>query len=262
MSQNSGDTPTSALPRVSLVIPARNEADNLFHILPYLIGFDGEVILVDGHSSDDTIEVARLILPSIKVVHQEGRGKGDAIRLGFAACTGDIIVTMDADGSTDPREIPRFVEALLAGFDYAKGSRFLKGGSSSDITWVRRQGNNFLNWVVSLLFHVQFTDLCYGYNAFWRHCLNKVESGADGFEIEAMLTLRAVKAGLSIREVPSNERPRIHGRSNLHAFQDGWRILGTIVGEWRTRDVKSASARKRTTGELVHVAGSQPPHAI
>src|SRR5215470_184132 len=111
-------------PTISVVIPACNEAPNLGHILPYIPPIVSEVILVDGHSIDDTIAVARRLLPTIRVIRQAGKGKGDALRVGFAACTSDIIVTLDADGSADPEEIPRFVGALMGGGDFAKGSRF------------------------------------------------------------------------------------------------------------------------------------------
>src|ERR1051326_6712319 len=114
-------------PSISVVIPTRNEAQNLHYVLPFIPSIVSEVILVDGHSTDNTIDVAQQLLPSIKVIQQGGRGKGDALRAGFAACSGDIIVMMDADGSANPLEIPRFVETLVAGSDFAKGSRFIEG---------------------------------------------------------------------------------------------------------------------------------------
>src|SRR6266568_3003147 len=131
----------SRSPGIAIIIPARNEAKNLQYVLPYIPTDIREVILVDGHSTDDTIEVARRLLPSIQIVRQEGRGKGNALRQGFAASSADIIVTLDADGSADPREIPRFVHALMHGHDFAKGSRFMNGGRSFDITFFRRLGN-------------------------------------------------------------------------------------------------------------------------
>ncbi len=220
---------------ISVVIPARNEAQNLPHVLPYIPANVEEVILVDGHSTDDTIAVAKRLLPNIKVIEQQGKGKGDALRAGFAACTGDIIVMLDADGSADPREIPRFVGMLKGGFDFAKGSRFLHGAGSSDITMLRRLGNYGLSLFVNILFGTRFSDLCYGYNAFWRHCLNHVEVDCDGFEVETLINLRMFRAGLKIAEIPSFEHHRIYGESNLRAFRDGWRVLNTIFNERRAR---------------------------
>ncbi len=221
-----------AYPRISVVVPARNEAKNLCYVLPSIPSMVEEVILVDGHSSDDTIEVARRLLPSIRIVTQEGRGKGDALRTGFAACTGDIVVMLDADGSANPKEIPLFVGALLAGHDFAKGSRFIKGGGSHDITVMRYLGNFLLNTLVNILFFAKFSDLCYGYNAFWRHCLKDVAIECDGFEIETLINLQMHKAKFKVVEVASFEHPRIYGESNLRTFHDGWRVLKTILREW------------------------------
>ena len=220
-------------PRISVVIPARNEAKNLGHVLPYMPSTVHEVVLVDGQSVDDTIEVARQLLPNIRVVHQTGKGKGDALRVGFAACTGDIVVMLDADGSADPTEIPRFVEALIAGNDFAKGSRFIRGGGSTDITLLRQVGNYLLGMLVNVLFATRFSDLCYGYNAFWKRCLDEINIDCDGFEIETLLNLRMHKAKFKIVEVPSFEYSRVYGESNLRTFRDGWRVLKTILKERR-----------------------------
>lgn len=220
--------------RVSVVIPALNEAQNLQYILPYIPPIVSEVILVDGHSTDDTIIVAQQLLSGIHIIKQTGKGKGNALREGFAICTGDIIVTLDADGSANPNEIYLFIEALMEGNDFAKGSRFIKGGGSHDITRLRLIGNYGLSQFVNMLFSAEFTDLCYGYNAFWRHCLDYLQIDCDGFEIETLINLRIHQAKLKIVEVPSFEHPRIYGKSNLRTFRDGWRVLRTIVKE-RTR---------------------------
>jgi glycosyltransferase involved in cell wall biosynthesis len=223
-------------PSISLVIPAHNEAQNLQHVLPHIPSVVGEVILVDGHSTDETIAIAVQLLPTIRVIKQADTGKGDALRLGFAACTGDIIVMLDADGSTDPKEIPRFIEVLLSGSDYAKGSRFIRGGGSHDITLLRRLGNYGLCSLVNVLFGTRFTDLCYGYNAFWRRCLDHIEVDCAGFEVETLINLRMHKSRLQIVEVPSFEHRRIWGQSNLRTFHDGWGVLRMIMQELR-RDV-------------------------
>ncbi len=223
-------------PRVSVVIPALNEAQNLRHVLPLIPPVVTEIVLVDGHSTDDTIAVVQQLGPTIRppihIIKQTGKGKGDALRVGFAACVGDIIVTLDADGSTDPREIPLFVEALLRGNDFAKGSRCVLGGGSHDFTLLRRLGNYGLRKLVNILFRTRFSDLCYGYNAFWKYCLDYIEEiDRDGFEVETLIHLRIHKANLKIVEVPSVEYRRIYGKSNLNAFHDGWSVLRTIVRE-------------------------------
>jgi glycosyltransferase involved in cell wall biosynthesis len=194
-----------------------------------------EVILVDGNSEDNTVEVATHAYPSIRVLTQSGRGKGDAFRTGFAAVTGNLIVMLDADGSADPAEIPRFVEALEAGADFAKGSRFLEGGGSADITPLRQLGNAVLSGAANLLHGTHFTDLCYGYNAFWARCLPFIALDVPGFEVETLINLRIAGAGMKITEVPSYEADRLSGQSNLNTFRDGFRVLGTILSEARRR---------------------------
>jgi glycosyltransferase involved in cell wall biosynthesis len=218
-------------PRISVVVPALNEAENLVHVLPRIPADVFEVVLIDGGSGDATVEVARRLIPDVRVVHQSGRGKGDALISGFRHTRGDIIVMLDADGSARPEEIPRFVEVLVAGADFAKGSRFLPGGGSADITRLRALGNAVLTRIVNGLFGSRYSDLCYGYNAFWARVLPSLALDATGFEIETQLNLRAVKAGLAVVEVPSYEDARISGASNLNAFRDGLRVLRTIMHE-------------------------------
>ena len=219
-------------PSVTVIVPALNEAENLEHVLPRIPSWVYEVILVDDHCTDDTVAVARKLLPSIKVVaNTRTPGKGNALRAGFEGSTGDIIVTLDADGSEDPGEIPLFVGALLSGADYAKGSRFIRGGGTSDMPRLRQLGNKGFVLAVRMLFGARYSDLCYGYNAFWRRVLPKLDLDADGFEIETMLNIRAHKAGLAIKEVPSFEAERVHGVGRLVTFPDGWRVLKTICRE-------------------------------
>ena len=229
-----------------------NEAENLPHVFATLPRWVDEVVLVDGHSTDGTVEVARSLRPDLRVVVQSGKGKGNALTEGFAAATGDIIVMMDADGSTDGHEIGRFVDALLAGADFAKGSRYVAGGGSDDLSLIRSLGNRILTAATNLLYGTRYTDLCYGYNAFWARHLDALALDCDGFEIETLMNIRAAQAGLAIAEVPSHERCRIHGESNLHAIRDGWRVLKTI---WRERKWRPASSAQRTAdAEMARVA--------
>ena len=217
--------------RVSVVVPALNEAANLPHVLVRVPAIVDELILVDGCSVDDTVAVARAIRPDVRIVTQDGRGKGNALAQGFAAATGEIIVMLDADGSTDPAEIDRFVAVLKAGSDFAKGSRFAVGGASTDITRLRRLGNHALRGLVNVLYRTRYTDLCYGYNAFWSHCLPHLDLRCYGFEVETMIAVRAARARLNVTEVASIEHPRLHGESKLHATRDGLRVLRVILRE-------------------------------
>ncbi|HEX5532481.1 MAG TPA: glycosyltransferase family 2 protein [Actinomycetales bacterium] len=240
--QRTGATATMALPKadasaqtgmVSLVIPTKNEARNLPWVLGQVPDCVDEVVLVDA-SVDATRTMARACRPDVMLVEQSGPGKGNALRAGFAACSGDLIVMMDADGSMSPTEIPHFVHFLKNGYDYVKGSRFMGGGGSLDITRLRHAGNWGLLMMVNLLYHANLTDLCYGYCAFDRRFLEHLDLTADGFDIEAQMTIHALKAGLRIAEVPSLELPRRSGRSNLHAFSDGRTVLRTILNDRRS----------------------------
>jgi hypothetical protein len=220
-----------AAPRVSVVIPALNEADNLRYVLPKLPGTLYEVILVDGGSSDETVEVTKALCPGALVITQRGRGKGNALSAGFAAASGDIIVMLDADGSADPGEIPKFVSALLEGNDFAKGTRFSNGGGSSDISWNRRVGHRGLLILANWIYRTKYTDLCYGFNAFWAHCLPRMAIDCDGFEVETLMHIRIAQSGLTVKEVGSFEARRIFGNSNLRTVRDGLRVLNTIWSE-------------------------------
>ena len=219
--------------QVSLIIPTLNEADNLLVVLPTLPDVVDELVIVDGGSTDGTVEVVQRLRPDATIVHDPRPGKGIALQSGFDAARGEILVMMDADGSMDPGDIATFVAALHAGADVAKGSRFLQGGGSGDLTALRTFGNFMLTQAVRLSFGGRYSDLCYGYMAFWRHVLPAFDPGVPGFEVETFLNVRALAAGLRIVEVASFESPRIHGESHLRTFRDGSRVLRTIARERR-----------------------------
>jgi glycosyltransferase involved in cell wall biosynthesis len=228
-------------PKVSVVIPTLNEAKNLPHVLPRVPQWVAEIIVVDGLSVDDTIEVARRSRDDVRTLKTKIPGKGAAMRAGIEAAIGDIVVFLDADGSTDPDEMPAFVGALLAGADVAVCSRFAVGGGTSDMELHRRLGNWALTRAVRVAFGVRYSDLCYGYLAFWKDVWPELDGPFTGFEVETVLHIRAVTAGLRVAEVPSFETERIWGLSNLHPVRDGVRVLSSIVREWR---------RNRVDGQL------------
>ena len=199
-------------PTVSLVIPVRNEARNIASVLEQIADDVDEIILVDGNSTDVTLTTAQAYRQDLRIVAQEGVGKGSALRTGFNAATGDIIVMMDADGSMSPQEIRHYVHFLTHGYDFVKGSRFISGGGSLDITFIRRLGNLFLLTAFNTVYDAHLTDLCYGFCAFHRRYLEHLRLSSTGFEIEAEMTVRAMQTGLRIAEVPSLEYPVARGR--------------------------------------------------
>jgi glycosyltransferase involved in cell wall biosynthesis len=268
----------SAGPLVSVVIPTLNEARNLPHVFARIPRDVHEVIIVDGHSGDDTLAVARRLCPDARIVMQTRTGKGNALACGFAAATGDVIAMIDADGSNDPAEIPRFVAALRAGADFAKGTRFAPSGGSNDITRIRSLGNRMLSKIINVLYHTRYTDLCYGFNVFWRCHVPVLGLDAtspapsdgtrlwgDGFEVEALIHVRVAGAGLVVKEVASFEHSRLHGVSNLNAVSDGMRVLRTILTERRRaatqdRDLSDRIARAPSASPSESLDGARLGH--
>lgn len=245
--------------RVSVIIPTLNEAQNLAILLPSLPPWLHEVIIVDGRSTDDTIEVARTLRPDVRVVLEKRKGKGVALRSGFEAATGDILVMMDADGSMNPAEIGLFVRHLRDGADFVKGSRFMQGAGSHDISWLRRLGNSGFTILVRLLYGGRYSDLCYGYAAFWNSVLPELALDGDGFEIETQMNIRALQSRLKIVEVPSFEFDRVHGESNLRTFPDGWRVLKTIFAEAVPRRLKARRRSKQAEQDPSVRGGEHTP---
>lgn len=245
----------SSLASVSVVIPTLNEAMNLPWVLRRMPQYVDEVIIVDGRSTDLTVDIARSLRLDVVIVAEPRKGKGVAVRAGFTAATGDIIVMLDADGSMDPREIGWFVAPLQHDYDFVKGSRYVTGGGSEDLTRLRSFGNRTLTQLANTVLHSNYSDLCYGYIAFRRECLEILELKSDGFEIETELIVRAAKAGLRIAEVPSIELGRISGDSNLRTFRDGWRVLHTLARECTTWEAPTAGARPES---LRHVKYTYP----
>jgi glycosyltransferase involved in cell wall biosynthesis len=223
--------------KVSLVIPALNEAEGLAVVLPQIPSLVDEVIVVDGGSVDETLQVIRSLCPSAVRVRQRGRGKGNALKAGLAEATGDIVVTMDADGSMSPADIVPAVGALLDGCDFVKGSRALEGAGSGDFSPLHRMGNWALTTLSNVVFDAGYTDITYGFNAYWRRVMLNAETLSDGFEFEIQAAIRAARSGLSTAEVPCYEAPRSGGASKLSPMKDGWAIARILAVEAFPRSV-------------------------
>lgn len=232
-------------PDIGIVVPTRNEASNIGNVLreiPKQLQHPTEVLVIDA-SEDATPSIAADF--EVKVLKQRGQGKGDALRQAFRAMDSDIIVIMDADGSMQPREIPRLVEAVFSGADVAKGSRFLKDGGSQDLSFVRKLGNLLFVTLVNLFWSGRYTDLCYGFMAFRRGALERLQPHlkSSHFQIETEICIKAKKLGLRVVEVPSVELKRSDGLSKLSGIRDSLRILWVIVREFAS-GVKGMEARK------------------
>jgi glycosyltransferase involved in cell wall biosynthesis len=249
----------SAPVSVSLIVPALNEADGLRCILPRIPGDVDELLIIDGHSGDDTADVVAKLAPNALLVRQAGRGKGDALKTGLALATGEIIITMDADGSMNPEDIPSFIAQLRSGCDFVKGSRVLPGAGSDDFTRVRRAGNTWLTWLANIVFGSAYTDLTFGFNGYWHSTVAHLGLLADGFEFEIQLALRAATVGMRTGEVPTHEPPRVGGVSKLHPIRDGLAILKIILAEASPRRASRFGSQIRDDAAVTNVGGATEP---
>jgi len=214
-------------PQVTVLICTLNEAENLPYVLPRIPGWVDDVVIVDGRSTDGTVGVARMLRPSARVLFQQGRGKGDALRFGVREANGDIIVTLDADGETDPVDLPTFVQAIQCGYDFAKGSR-LAHGRPLRMPFYRWVGNKILAMTFNLLYGTRFTDVCSGYVAFRKVSFLRLQLTYDNCEMEQQMLARARKLGMAMVEVPHHSDGRIAGASKVSGIRQGlidWLVI-------------------------------------
>lgn len=214
--------------KVSIVIPTLNEEKNLPIVLAEIPKNIDEVIIVDGNSKDKTVDIAKQFKARI---FYDNIGKGSSLKKGMQEAKGDIIITMDADCSNRINELNLLIEAIKAGYDIAMGSRFITGGGTEDMPWLRRFGNKMFVMLVNLVWRTNYSDLCYGYRSFRREIIPKLKLESDGFGIETEIGIRAAKIKARVIEIPSFEKPRLHGQGNLRTFPDGWAILKRIMIE-------------------------------
>lgn len=217
-------------PHVSIVIPTLNEEENIGIVLDdlrsALKSYSYELVIVDGHSKDKTVQVASK--KGARIIYDDN-GKGSALRKGFAAARGDIIISMDADLSNESRELRLLIDSIEIGYDIAMGSRFITGGGTEDMPLFRVLGNKFFVGMVNLCFGAHYSDMCYGYRSFRKGIVHNLALKEDGFGIETEININAAKHHLKVIEIPSNEKKRRHGEAKLHTYRDGYIILRTIL---------------------------------
>jgi glycosyltransferase involved in cell wall biosynthesis len=223
---------------VSVIIPARNEGAHLDVVISRIPTWVDEILVIDGNSTDGTLVIAKSNPRVNFAAAQRSNGKGAALSVGFSKAKMDLVAIIDADGSMDPSELETFVR-IAQQYDVVKGSRYLKNGGSTDLTWVRSMGNRALTKFANFLFDQNWSDMAYGYAIFKRDILENLaltnydaqgsifshKAYGQGFEIETLMFTRAARRGLKIAEVPSFEHDRIAGSSNLRAIRDGVRVL-------------------------------------
>lgn len=213
---------------ISLIIPTKNEEGNLKRVLETIPSYIDEIIVVDAHSKDRTVEIAKAYGCR---VYYDRKGKGSAVILGVKKAKGDYVIMMDADCSNRAVEFGMLIEGLEAGYDFCFGSRFIQGGGSDEMQWYRRLGNKFFITLVNLIWGMNYSDLCYGYRSFRRSAFNKLGLKSPDFSIETEMSIKVAKKRMKVVEIPSFEKSRFSGKGNLRTFKDGWRILKRIAFE-------------------------------
>jgi ubiquinone/menaquinone biosynthesis C-methylase UbiE len=225
-------------PSVSVICPCRNEAGNIAQVVERVpsLGARLELIFVEGHSSDQTLEECRRAAAShpdrdIQVLVQEGRGKGDAVRLGFSRARGDILMILDADLSVAPEDLTQFHEALLSGKgEFINGCRLVYSMDARAMRFLNLLGNRFFALLLSYLLGQPVKDTLCGIKVLWRSDYRRIEAGRGYFGSldpfgDFDLLFGASKLNRKIVEVPIRYRQRTYGATNISRFSDGWLLL-------------------------------------
>jgi glycosyltransferase involved in cell wall biosynthesis len=216
---------------ISVIIPARNEAEALPAVLKELpMDLLHEVIVVDGQSTDGTINVVRnLNIDKVRVVSQMGRGFGMGNLTGLRMATGDLITIFDADGSFDPKALPLLKAEIDKGNDFVFCSRYMRGSGSDDDTIIRLIGNKIFTFLLRIMFGVRLSDALFYYSMGKREVYNWLDLKSRDFSLCIEVPVKVHRMGFKYTQIPMRERPRLAGVSKVHAALDGIRILKTIL---------------------------------
>jgi glycosyltransferase involved in cell wall biosynthesis len=218
---------------ISVVIPAYNEEKTIGNVVSDTISamesleMPYEILVVDDGSTDMTRQIATGYRATV-LSNGKNQGKGYALRKGFQHAQGDIIVTVDADGAHKPKEIPNLIQPLFNGVDITAGSRFIGPGKDST-SRLNRLGNILFNIAIMILTGKLITDSQTGFRAFKKRALQSVDLQSIGYEIETELTVKGLKNGFVVKEVPIRCEKRQSGKSKIRILFDGFRILTTIL---------------------------------
>ncbi len=214
--------------KVTVQIPTYNEEGSLAHTIKRIPqGAADEILVIDGHSTDKTVEIAKSL--GCRVIIQPGKGYGDAQLFGFKQAEGDIIISMDADGSPDPADIPKLVAKIEEGYDLALGSRYMSDARSEDDTFIRYAGNKIFTFLTNLIHGMKITDSLYFFAAMKKDMVNKLDLKSKDFALCIEVPVKAHKAGYKIGEVACVEGKRFADESRVNAFNDGLKILWQLI---------------------------------
>ena len=219
---------TSSLKQeIVCIIPTLNECDTVVEVIHKAQQFTPHIVVVDGHSNDDTCERAKVA--GAKILYQEGKGKGWALRTAFSQLKSDIYVTIDGDATYDARELINLVQPIIDGkADMVVGSRLKGCMEPGSISKVNKIGNNLFNFLINSIFNGEISDSQSGFRAITDHAVRQLNLTSQGFDVETEITIKALKAGLRIKEIPISYNRRRGTKSKLRSFEDGSKILKTI----------------------------------
>ena len=215
---------------VSLIVLTLNELDGIKTMLPRIKKeWVDEIVIVDGGSTDGTIEYAKK--ENYKVVVQDRNGRGEGFRVGLNNSIGDTLIYFSPDGNEIPEDIPNLLKKQKEGYDQVIASRFSKDSVSHDATFIRRLGNNMFTWIINKIFGSNVDDAVNGYRLITRACMEDLNTRAMNFEIEIEMTIRAAKKGYKIAEIPTVEPKRASGNAKLNTVIDGTKYVILIIRE-------------------------------